>query len=322
MNQILDIDNNEDNNKKGKFKRGKMPKMKKENHTPIEIHSVVKFFTIAILIFGVSMIGTGCYGMYQDIAKGSKASKPEIYIEQRAQTEIALKITHDKEIATITYQWNEEEQTQVPSNGKKEVETTLQIPTGTNTLKVYAKDINGQEIEYRKEYTIESNINIELTSEGNNLKITANGMEPLQYMTYRWDEEDETRIDIEGNEVEETIEIKKGLHKLTIIVVDINNKTETKEQEINGVTKPKLEVTTDGSSNFIIKASDEDGIKKVQFIINETEKYELDLESQLSLEDRKEFEYAYPLHDGENKLEVTIYNNSDITETFKALVNK
>lgn len=323
MNQILDMDNNNDNNnKKGKFKRGKMPKMKNQNHTPVEINSVVKFFAIAILIFGIGILGTGSYGMYQDITKGSKANKPEIYIEQRAQTEIALKITHDKEIATINYQWNEEEKTQVPSNHKKEVETTIQIPTGTNTLKVYAKDINGQEIEYSKVYTIESNITIELVPEGNNLKIIANGIDQLQYMTYRWDEEDETRIDIEGNEVEETIEIPKGLHKLTIIVVDINNKTETKEQEINGVTKPKLEVTTDGSSNFIIKASDEDGIKKVQFIINETEKYELDLESQLSPEDRKQFEYAYPLHDGENKLEVTVYNNSDITENFKALVNK
>lgn len=41
-----------------------------------------------------------------------------------------------------------------------------------------------------------------------------------------------------------------------------------------------------------------------------------------SVEDRKEFEYSYPLHDGENKLEVTVYNESDVTETFKALVNK
>lgn len=313
LNQILDVEDN--NNKKEK-----MPKRK--NHEPIQISSILKFFAIAILVFGIGIIGTGSYGMYQDITKGSKASKPEIYIEQRAQTEIALKIAHDKEIASITYQWNEEEQTQVPTNGKREVETTIQIPTGTNTLKVYAKDVNGQEIEYSKVYTIESNINIELTSEGNNLKITASGIDPLQYMTYRWDEEDETRIDIEGNEIQETIETRKGLHKLTIIVVDINNKTETKEQEVNGVTKPKLEVTTDGSSNFIIKASDEEGIKKVQFIINETEKYELDLESQLSPEDRKQFEYAYPLHEGENKLEVTVYNNSDITETFKALVNK
>ena len=57
-------------------------------------------------------------------------------------------------------------------------------------------------------------------------------------------------------------------------------------------------------------------------IINETEKYRLDLESELAQEDRKEFEYSYPLHEGENKLEVTVYNESDVTETFKALVNK
>ncbi len=210
----------------------------------------------------------------------------------------------------------------MPTNNQKKVETKIQIPTGINTLRVYAKDITNQEIEYQKVYTVESNININIEPEGNNLKVTANGINQLQYMTYRWDEEEETRIDIEGTEVEETVEIPRGLHKLTIIVVDINNKTEMKEQEVNGVTKPKLEVTTDGSSNFIIRASDEDGIKKVQFIINEVEKYELDLESQLSPEERKNFEYAYPLHDGENKLEVTVYNNSDITENFKALVKK
>ena len=154
------------------------------------------------------------------------------------------------------------------------------------------------------------------------MKITANGINQLQYMTYRWDEEDETRIDIENNSIEETIEIPKGLHTLTVIVVDVNNQTETKEQEVNGVTKPKLEVTTDGSDNFIIKASDEQGIKKIEFIINEEERYVLNLEKELSLEERKEFEYAYPLHEGENKLEVTVYNESDVTETFRALVRK
>lgn len=140
-------------------------------------------------------------------------------------------------------------------------------------------------------------------------------------MTYRWDSEEETKVDINGDQIEQTIEIPKGLHTLTVIVVDENNKTESMEQDVNGVTKPKLDVTTDGS-NFIIKASDEQGLKKVEFIINETEKYMLNLETQLSLEERKEFEYAYPLHDGENKLEITVYNENDVTETFRALVNK
>lgn len=313
LNQILSIDNN---------KKEKIKKSKTRNSGPIEIHSILKFFSIAILIFGVFMIGTGSYSMYQKSVKEATTTKPAIYVEQTTETEILLKVAHDKELTKVTYEWNDEVTTQVPCNGKKEIETTIEIPTGINTLKIKASDINGQEIEYTKVYTIEADININIEPEGNNLKITINGKNQLQYMTYRWDNEEETKVDIEGNQAEQTIEIPKGLHILTVIVVDENNKTETKEQEVNGVTKPKVEVTTDGSSNFIIQASDEQGIKKIQFIIDETEKYVLNLEAELSLEDRKEFEYAYPLHDGENKIEVTVYNENDVSEVFKALVNK
>lgn len=288
----------------------------------MEIQTILKIFSIAILIFGIGIIGTGSYSMYKQSSQEMTNRKPVIYVEQISEKEVLLRVSHEKALATITYNWNEEGQVNVPTNNQKEVETTIEIPTGINTLKIHATDINGQEIEYEKVYTVESDININIEPEGNDLKITVNGMQTLQYMTYRWDEDEETRIDIESDQVEETIEIPKGLHKLTVIVVDINNQTETKELEVNGVTKPKLEVTTDGSNNFIIRASDEQGIKKIEFIINEEERYRLNLEKELPIEQRKEFEYTYPLHDGENKLEVIVYNESDVTETFRALVNK
>ena len=82
-------------------------------------------------------------------------------------------------------------------------------------------------------------------------------------MTYRWDEEEETRVDINDTKIEHNVDIPVGLHTLTVIVVDSNNKTTTKEQEVKGVTKPKLEVTTDGVANFIIKASDEQGLELI-----------------------------------------------------------
>lgn len=320
LNQILDVDDNY--GKKEKVKKSKAPKMPKtRNSGPLEIQSIVKFFAIAILIFGVALIGTGSYSMYKGATKEVAKTKPVIYVEQTGEEEILLKVTHDKELAKITYDWNEEGATEVPVNNQKQVETSITIPTGTNTLRVYASDRNGQEIEYEKVYTVESDININLEPEGNNIKVTANGINQLQYMTYRWDDEDETRVDIEGNQIEETIEIPKGLHKLTIIVVDVNNQTETKEQEVNGVTKPKLDVTTDGK-DFIINASDEQGLTRVEFIINQVDRFMIDLKAELSLEDRKQFEYAYPLNDGENKLEVTIYNESGISETFRAMFNK
>ena len=309
MNQILSVES---------------PKKERKarNSGPIEIEKILKFFSIAILIFGVFMISSGSYSMYQNSKITNLASKPTIYVQETSATDITLQITHNKELSKVTYNWNEDEAIEIDCNGKKKVEQQIQIPTGENTLKVYAIDINRQETTFSKTYTIQGDITIELEPEGNNIKITAEGKEELSYMTYRWDEEEEKRIDINDIQTAQTVEIPKGLHTLTVIVVDINNNTQTKEQEVKGVTKPKLEVTTDGVENFIIKASDEEGIKKVEFIINETEKYVLNLDEVLSLEERKQFEYAYPLHEGENKLEVRVYNESDISEISKVKLTK
>ena len=302
------------------------PKKEKKKKTrtsgPIEIDKILRFFSIAILIFGVFMIGTGSYAMYQNSKNATASSKPTIHIEENSATEITLQVTHDKNLAKVTYQWNDEDEVEINCTGKKKVEERIKIPTGDNTLNVYVSDINGKESTYQKQYTVEGNIDIKLEVNGANIKITATGKEKLSYMTYRWDDEDETRVDIDSQEVEQNVEIPKGLHTLTVIVVDINNETQRKEQEVKGVTKPKVEVTTDGSDNFIIKASDEEGIKKVEFIINENEKKVLNLDQVFPIEERKEFEYAYPLHDGENKLEIRVYNESDVCEISKVLVNK
>ncbi|MCI8443958.1 MAG: hypothetical protein HFJ37_02095 [Clostridia bacterium] len=311
MNQILSVENPK-----------KEKKQKVRNHGTIEINKILKFFSIAIFIFGIFIIGSGSYSMYQEAAATKVATKPTIYVEETSETEIILQISHDKAIEKVIYQWNEEEPTQIEGKGKKKVEQKIEIPTGENTLNVYAIDVNGQEITYQKKYTLLGDININLEANGNNIKIIAEGKEELSYMTYRWDEEDEQTIEINNIQTEQTIEIPKGLHTLTVIVVDRNHKTQTKKQEIKGVTKPKLEVSTDGADNFIIKASDEEGIKRVEFIINETERNSLDLDKVLPLEQRKEFEYAYPLHDGENRLEIRVYNESDVSEVSKVLVRK
>ena len=60
-------------------------------------------------------------------------------------------------------------------------------------------------------------------------------------MTYRWNEEEETRIDINGTTIEQEIEAIKGMNSLTVEVVDEDNNIDTKVQKINGVSKPKLD---------------------------------------------------------------------------------
>ena len=309
MNQILSIEDTKKKNKKSK--KQKMPK----NSGPIAIESILKFFAIAILTFGIFMIGSGSYSMYTNSQEDIANVKPTIQVEEN-ETEISLRVSHSRALSKVTYKWNNDEEVELQASGKKDVSQTIEIPTGENTLTIYAQDENGQETTYQKSYTLEGDITIDFALDGNNIKVTASGKNELSYMTYRWDEEEETRVDINNTQIEQSIEIPKGQHTLTVIVVDENNTTETKEQEVKGVTKPNLEITTDGSSNFIIKVSDEEGLKRLEFTVNDTDKYKLELEG------RTELEYQWPIEEGENILDVTVFNQSDVTETMRVRVNK
>lgn len=304
MNQILSVENNQ--KKKNK---------KVKNNGPIAIESILKFFSIAILVFGLFMIGSGSYSMYNNSQEKTANTKPTIQVEE-SEKEIRLKVSHNKMLSKVTYKWDNEEEIEIQTGGKKEVSQIIEIPTGDNILTIYAQDEKGQETTYQKAYSLEGDINIDFTLDGNNIKVTASGKNELSYMTYRWDEEEETKVDINNTQIEQSIEIPMGQHTLTVIVVDVNNTTETKEQEIKGVTKPKLEITTDGSANFIIKASDDEGLKRLEFTVNDTNSYKLELEG------RTELEYKWPIEDGENILDVTVYNQSDVTENMIVRVNK
>ena len=303
MNQILSVENT----KKEKQKR---------NRGPADIESILKFFSIALIVFGIFMVGSGSYSMYKDSQTQTASNKPTISVATLTEGQVTLIIEHSRTLSKVTYKWNDEEEIPIDCNGKRKVEQTIEIPTGTNTLSVYAEDVNGRISTYQKSYTIQGDISIEFSVDGNNIKITTEGKEELAYLTYRWDEEEETRVDINDVRNETTVEIPKGQHTLTVIAVDINNKTQTEKQEVKGVTKPNLEVTTDGSSNFVIKASDEEGLTRLELIRNETEKYFLNLEG------RTELEYNFPIIEGENKLEVIVYNESDVTQTVKVKVTK
>ena len=309
MNQILSVEDTKKKNKKSK--KQKMPR----NSGPVAIESILKFFAIAILIFGIFMIGSGSYSMYTNSQEDTANVKPTIQVEE-SETEITLRVSHSRALSKVTYKWNNDEEVEIQASGKREVSQTIEIPTGENTLTIYAQDENGQETTYQKSYTLEGDITIDFALDGNNIKVTASGKNELSYMTYRWDEEEETRVDINNTQIEQSIEIPMGQHTLTVIVVDVNNTTETKEQEVKGVTKPNLEITTDGSDNFIIKVSDDEGLKRLEFTVNDTDKYKLELEG------RTELEYQWPIEEGENILDVTVYNQSDVTETMRVRVNK
>lgn len=303
MNQILSTSMPKDNGKN-----------RNRNKNPIAMKSILKFFGIAILIFGVFMIGTGTYAIYRNQSdKIEQNLEPTISIENKTDKSILLKVMHQKAIDKVEYRWNNEEKVIINGNNGKYLEKEINIPSGINVLHVLVQDENGKQVTYEKQYEIESNINFEVS--GNRIKITYTGDTLVSYMTYRWDEDNEERIEINDTNIEQEIEAIKGLHTLTVVVVDENNNTDTKSQKINGVSKPKVSVDFDEDiTHFKIITSDDEKLSKIEFKLNqdESQQYLINLEDK----DLKEFEYILPmeLQMGENILEVTVYNSNGISE--------
>lgn len=300
MNQILSTSMPTDN------KKYKAPKQ-------VNMKAVLKFFVLALIIFGAICVGKGAYAFYKNQMEiKDKNVQPTISTENKTDSIILLKITHPKVIEKVEYGWNDEEKMVINGNGGQYVEKEITIPSGTNILHVIIYDEIGNVIPYEKQYELKSNINFEKA--GNNIKIVYSGDKEISYMTYRWDDGEETTVQIFDSSFEKEIEAQKGLHTLTVIVVDEDNNTETKEQRINGVSKPKVEIDIDDErEHFVISVSDEVQLERMEIRLNEDDEQNY----VLNLKDKnlKELEYTLPieLQMGENLIEVTIYNINDVS---------
>lgn len=287
---------------------------KVRKNQPMAIGSVIKIFGIIMLLFGVSMIGTGSYAIYKNQMQIIEANlEPTISIENKTEKSILLKVMHKRIITKVEFRWNDREPVVIKGNNGKYLEKEIKIPSGKNTLNVIVEDENGKQIPYSKEYNIKSDIKVDIVE--NKVKISYKSETNISYMTYKWDDGEETTITINDKKIDTEIDAMKGLHNLTIVVVDENNEIDTKEQKINGITKPKVEIDYDDEvKHFVIKASDDEQLTKVEFTLNQdqAQTYVLNLE-EMNL---KELEYTLPMEmkTGENILEVTVYNSNGLSE--------
>ena len=154
-------------------------------------------------------------------------------------------------------------------------------------------------------------IQISFSNEGAIVHATVLGQKEISFITYKWDEEEETKVDVNQLSDDIEIEMPAGEHILTVTAVDIDNNSQTKQKKVKGITKPTLEVVQDGSQ-FLITATDEIGLEKLTFILNGQGYL-------VRVEGAKEKEFRYDLEPGDNTLEVTAYNIEGVTETFNAI---
>ena len=193
MNQILNTE----------AKQNKEPKQKSRGAKgPLPIEGIITFFSICLILFGIISVGEGTYAVIENGSENKDKQKDTIPTVEIARNEdiISISVFHDKAIDKITYNWNGLEDMVLQGKGRTSFTEQIKLPAGNNELNIIIRDILGKEVRYRKEYILEDGDvikpEISLSVTGKNVKITATDNEKMAYITYRWNEEEEIKVDV------------------------------------------------------------------------------------------------------------------------------
>ena len=296
-------------------------KQKQKKNSTIEINKIVLFFSIAMIVFGVVLLGEGVYGSYKNgVMQDAIDNAVPVAALDREGQQLKIHVSHIRGIAKLEYNWNNDEDTAniIEGNSRTVIIQRLDLPAGTNTINVTVTDVNGKVGTYSKEFYMENGKDItkpkiELALVGNYVKVTATDETALSYITYRWNEEDETKVEpneTENAKIETNIEIKRGQNTLTIIAVDSSNNTKTTDEIFEGRVKPLLQVYVTQDGYLLMKASHEVGVKQIDFTLN-GQAYSV------QYPEAPEMTYQHPLDEGYNLISVTAYSVEDTQETFE-----
>ena len=290
----------------------KQTKGQRQGRNVLEVKTVVIFFAITILLFGICLITGSVYAKDKINATVEANAKPVLNVNtDEANNTLLLNITHIRGIDTITYRWNNEQENVVNGNKQKTVQTTVSLPGGQNVLEINIKDENGQTVTYRNTYTSTKIPEIKLEAISNGIKMIVTSEENIDYISYQWDNEAEETIEVGEKEYQGTIDAPKGQHTLKITAIDINGNKGTKTQAIVGDEAPKLTIKASKINNkpvFVIDAEDDQEITKVKITLNDGTEQVIDVND-------KKYHEEVEMIEGENKIKVVVYNINNLETT-------
>lgn len=299
MNQILVMENKK--------------KKRSRNTGPAEIENILKFFSIALIVFGVLFIGHGSYAIYKDAKGKDKRNLPTLTME-RVNDEVIIKATSSIKIKNLIYSWNTDEETKIPVDGTF-IEENVMLLNENSTLNVKIEDEKGRTVKYQKEFIIDgldiTKPTIEIQEQGSNgtIKITATDETKMKYISYSINGSDEIQIDksdAEDKIMNYILKLQKGENKLTVTAVDSSGNFETIEKTIivSGKTTINLKIE---NGKLVVTAEDPDGIKDIEINLNGVTKSVKDI-------NQKSIKATLNIVEGTNNIRIKITNvNSLIT---------
>ncbi len=281
MNQILEL---------GTEKRGKAPKGHKGGGTASD--KIVKVFAIILMLFAIGLIGSGVYSLVRNNEdssnNGNTVSQAPVNatinaIMDEANGNVILTVESEIAITKVEYNWNTDTGMTIDGENQTSLEKTIELPAGNNTLNVKVTDTQGNETSQSFDFESESgddiispNITLEVT-EDKNLLITAEDETEMYFVTYRWNDEEETTVYVDEDSEDKTvitveIEIPEGTNTITVVAVDASSKynTITETKTLTGVKKPEItyEVSADGSE-ITFYCTHSSGIKEIYYTLND-----------------------------------------------------
>lgn len=291
---------------------------KGKSHGPASLKSILRTFSICLIVLGIVFIGNGSYALYQNnvaLKASIDNTVPEIAFEQEENNAI-VKITHNRGIMRVRYHWNNDVDTIIQGNSKSSIILdAIPISQGINTLHVTAIDVNNKASESSYEFAYEgTSIDFPAFVDGTYIKISVSDVKGLSHITYKWNSEEEITAYPDGANptiIEQLTEVPIGLNTLSVTAVNAENKISTRTKEIEGIAPPQIQTyIQDGF--LIVTVTDIEGIDTISQQINVDEPYVMEANGE------KEYKYKYDISNKDNVL-ITIKatNVRGVTKTFK-----
>ena len=280
--------------------------------TKLKIKQVLSIFSVSIIFFGALLIGKSVYALASSIEK--EHDNPIVTVE-RVGKEVIVYVDTQKPIKQFIYRWDNGVDTLINGNGTTSVSKTIEMPNGSAILNVTIVDYYDYKTYYQKQYmnlstdTVKPEIEISIV--GSRLKLTARDETKISYMIYKWNDEQENRIDAtEENqkEIVQEVDVPKGDSTLTVIAYDEDLNKTTRTQGTKGSTKPTLELIAE-ENKITVKATDEEGVDKITITV--------DGETQDTGEqplNQKEVSGEFTVPSGNHNIKVVVRNMSGLEE--------
>ena len=303
------------------------------------MRSITLFFGIVIIIFGILLMTTGGYSIAVSSAEKQKAieaARVPIVELSFEDNKAIINVTHSKEIKTIEYYWNNEEAVILNKSGEEKITETIDVPAGKNTLNVKATDTSGKNASISKEFVYEGTYMDLSVIDNKSLKIVVTDVKGLQSVTYKWNDGEEVTAYPSGEDttvIEIVSNIPIGLNKIEVKAINNDNEIETKEMQVQGITKPIMDINPNedktminldfkdvqGILSYSYKVSNaplEDLIKDGKLIDNAKQKLTQIISESKEGNGQKHITEQITFNEGFNFVEVTITNIEGAEETF------